>query len=153
MPRQCGVATFTTDICEAVAAEYPKCECIVGAVNDRPEGYDYSTRIRFEIDEKEIDSYRRAADFLNINNVEVVSVQHEFGIYGGPAGAHLLTFLQKVEKPVVTTLHTVLRDPNVEQRLVMEQLNALSARFIVMAERGRDLLETVYKVAPEKIDL
>jgi hypothetical protein len=90
MPRQCGIATFTTDICEAVAAEYPHCECIVGAVNDRPEGYDYSARIRFEIDEKEIDSYRRAADFLNINNVEVVSVQHEFGIYGGPAGSHLL---------------------------------------------------------------
>jgi hypothetical protein len=63
MPRQCGIATFTTDICEAVAAAYPHCECIVGAVNDRPEGYDYSTRIRFEIDEKEIDSYRRAADF------------------------------------------------------------------------------------------
>ena len=95
MPRQCGIATCTTDICEAVAAEYPRCECIVGAVNDRPEGYDYSTRIRFEIDEKEVDSYRRAADFLNINNVEVVSVQHEFGIYGGPAGSHLLTFLRE----------------------------------------------------------
>src|ERR1700745_3300195 len=101
MPRQCGIATFTTDICEAVAAEYPKCECIVGAVNDRPEGYDYSTRIRFEIDEKEIDSYRRPADFLTINNVEVVSVQHEFGIYGGAAGRHFLTFLAGVYMAVV----------------------------------------------------
>src|SRR5246127_912428 len=153
MPRQCGVATFTTDICEAVAAEYPNCKCIVGAVNDRPEGYDYSTRIRFEIDEKEIDSYRRAADFLNINNVEVVSVQHEFGIYGGPAGSHLLAFLRDVHMPVVTTLHTVLREPNEAQRSVMEQLNALSNRFIVMAERGRGLLKDVYGVSPEKIDL
>ncbi len=153
MPRQCGVATFTTDICEAFAAEYPNCECIVGAVNDRPEGYDYSTRIRFEIDEKEIDSYRRAADFLNINNVEVVSVQHEFGIYGGPAGSHLLALLRDVRMPVVTTLHTVLREPNESQRFVMEQLDALSNRFIVMAERGRELLKEVYGVSSEKIDL
>src|SRR4051812_9534321 len=153
MPRQCGIATFTTDICESVAAEYPSCECIVGAVNDRPEGYEYSTRIRFEIDEKEIDSYRRAADFLNINNVEVVSVQHEFGIYGGPAGSHLLAFLRDVHMPVVTTLHTVLREPNEPQRFVMEQLDALSNRFIVMAERGRAILKEVYGVAPEKIDL
>jgi glycosyltransferase involved in cell wall biosynthesis len=153
LPRQCGIATFTTDICEAVAAEYPDCECIVGAVNDRPEGYEYSTRIRFEIDEKEIDSYRRAADFLNINNVEVVSVQHEFGIYGGPAGSHLLAFLRDVRMPVVTTLHTVLGKPNEAQRSVMEQLDALSNRFIVMAERARELLKEVYGVSSEKIDL
>jgi glycosyltransferase involved in cell wall biosynthesis len=153
LPRQCGIATFTTDICEAVAAEYPDCECVVGAVNDRPEGYEYSTRIRFEIDEKEIDSYRRAADFLNINNVEVVSVQHEFGIYGGPAGSHLLAFLRDVHMPVVTTLHTVLGQPNGAQRSVMEQVDALSNRFIVMAERGCELLKEVYGVSSEKIDL
>src|SRR5437773_7860736 len=153
MPRQCGIATFTTDICEAVAGAYPRCECIVGAVNDRPEGYDCLSRIRFEIDEQEIDSYRRAADFLNINNVEVVSVQHEFGIYGGPAGSHLLAFLRDVHMPVVTTLHTVLREPNEPQRFVMGQLDALSNRLIVMAERGRAILKEVYGVAPEKIDL
>ncbi|MEO7934418.1 MAG: glycosyltransferase family 4 protein [Chthoniobacterales bacterium] len=153
MPRQCGIATFTRDICEAVAAKFPKCDCLVGAVNDRPEGYDYPARIRFEIDEKELDSYRRAADFLNINNVEVVSVQHEFGIYGGAAGSHLLAFLRDVHMPVVTTLHTVLREPSLEQRAVMKQIDELSNRFIVMAERGRDLLENVYGVAPGKIDL
>ncbi len=153
MPRQCGIATFTTDICEAVAAEFPKCECLVGAVNDRPEGYDYSARIRFEIDEKDLDSYRRAADFLNINNVEVVSVQHEFGIYGGPAGSHLLGFLRDVRMPVVTTLHTVLREPNDAQRGVMQQLNELSTRFIVMAERGLELLNEIYGVSGDKIDL
>ncbi|PYI49288.1 MAG: glycosyl transferase family 1, partial [Verrucomicrobia bacterium] len=98
-------------------------------------------------------SYRRAADFLNINNVEIVSVQHEFGIYGGPAGSHLLALLRDVQMPVVTTLHTVLREPNESQRFVMEQLNALSNRFIVMAERGRELLKEVYGVSSEKIDL
>jgi glycosyltransferase involved in cell wall biosynthesis len=153
MPRQCGVATFTTDICEAIATEFPACDCIVGAVNDRPEGYDYPQRIRFEIEEKELDSYRRAADFLNINNVEVVSVQHEFGIYGGPAGSHLLAFLRDVHMPVVTTLHTVLRDPSDIQRAVMKQLDELSSRFVVMAQRGREYLETVCSIAPDKIDL
>ncbi len=153
VPRRCGIATFTADICEAVAQEFPETQCIVGSVNDRPEGYAYSERVRFEIAEQELDSYRRAAEFLNINNVEVVSVQHEFGIYGGAAGRHLLTFLQEVQKPVVTTLHTVLSEPNADQREVMEQLDVLSTRFIVMAERGQRMLETVYGIAPDKIDL
>ena len=153
VPRRCGIATFTADICEAIAAEFPKTKCIVGSVNDREEGYDYPARVRFEIEEKEIASYGRAAEFLNINNVEVVSVQHEFGIYGGSAGSHLLELLRGVRMPVVTTLHTVLQDPSSEQRAVMGELDVLSKRFIVMADRGRQLLETVYGVAPEKIDL
>src|ERR1700738_678377 len=153
LPRQCGIATPTADICEAIATEFPECQCIVGAVNDRPEGYQYPSRIRFEIDEKEIDSYRRAADFLNINNAEVVSIQHEFGIYGGSAGSHLLALLRDVHMPVITTLHTVLRDPNPDQRTVMKQLDEFSSRFIVMAERGKAYLEEIYGIAPTKIDV
>ena len=153
IPRRCGIATFTADICEAIAAEFPQADCIVGSVNDRAEGYLYPSRVRFEMAEQEIDSYRRAAEFLNLNNVEVVSVQHEFGIYGGPAGSHLLTFLREVRTPVVTTLHTVLAAPNDDQRSVMKELDTLSERFVVMAERGRMLLETVYSVDPEKIDV
>src|SRR5258708_18289535 len=112
LPRQCGIATFTSDICEAIAAQFPQCECVVGAVNDRPEGYDYPPRIRFEIDEKELDSYRRAADFLNVNNVEMVLVQHEFGIYGGPASSHLPSSFRHVPNPMGTTLLTRLRQTN-----------------------------------------
>ncbi len=153
IPRRCGIATFTADICEAISAEFPKTKCIVGSVNDRKEGYDYPARVRFEIAEKEIASYRRAAEFLNINNVEVVSVQHEFGIYGGPAGSHLLALLRDVRMPVVTTLHTVLQEPNSDQRSVMAELDVLSNRFIVMADRGRHMLESVYGIAPGKIDL
>ena len=153
VPRRCGIATFTADICEAIAEEFPKTKCIVGSVNDRKEGYDYPGRVRFEIEEKEVASYRRAAEFLKINNVEVLSVQHEFGIYGGPAGSHLLELLRGVRMPVVTTLHTVLQDPDSDQRMVMTELDKYSKRFIVMADRGRHLLETVYGIAPEKIDL
>ena len=153
LPRQCGIATFTSDICDAIATEFPRCHCVVGAVNDRPEGYDYPSRIRFEIDEKELDSYRRAADFLNINNVEIILVQHEFGIYGGPSGSYLLALLRDVQMPVITTLHTVLREPSKDQYASMKQLDELSNRFIVMAERGKGLLEEIYGVAPEKIDV
>ena len=152
-PRRCGIATFTSDICEAIAAEFPAASCFAGAMNDRPQGYDYPPRVRFEIDQDDPESYARAAEFLHINNVEVVSVQHEFGIYGGPAGSHLLGFLSQLKKPVVTTLHTVLKAPDTAQREVMEQLDQLSNRFIVMAERGRSLLAEVYGVAPGKIDL
>lgn len=153
VPRRCGIATFTADLCESIAAEFPAAKCMVGSVNDRGEGYDYPDRVRFELAEQEVESYRRAADFLNLNNVEVVSVQHEFGIYGGPAGSHLLEFLREVRMPVVTTLHTVLQEPSADQRAVMKQIAALSSRLIVMAERGQRMLESVYGVAPEKIDL
>jgi glycosyltransferase involved in cell wall biosynthesis len=152
-PRRCGIATFTADICEAIAEEFPDASCFAGAVNDRPEGYDYPARVRFEIDQDDPESYTRAAEFLHINNVEVVSVQHEFGIYGGPAGSHLLGFLSQLKKPVVTTLHTVLKAPNAAQREVMDRLNELSERFVVMAERGQRLLVEVYGVDPGKIDL
>lgn len=153
VPRRCGIATFTADICEAVAAAFPGTRCVVGSVNDRPEGYDYPERVKFEFEEGEIESYRRAAEFLKINNVEIVCVQHEFGIFGGPAGRYLLEFLREVRIPVVTTLHTVLSEPNEDQRYVMEQLDLLSNRFIVMAERGQRMLESIYRIDPAKIDL
>ncbi len=152
VPRQCGIATFTSDLCEAIVTEFPSVQCFVGAVNDRDGGYDYPDRVRFEINEKEIDSYHRAADFLNINNVDLVSVQHEFGIFGGPAGSHLLALLSDLNMPVVTTLHTILKEPSDQQRRVMLQLAQLSDRFIVMAQKGADFLREVYGVPAEKID-
>ncbi len=128
-------------------------DCLVVAVNDRAEGYDYPERVRFEIDERDLQSYQRAAEYLNISQVDVVCVQHEFGIYGGKSGSHLLTLLRGLRMPVVTTLHTVLRSPNREQREVMEQLVEVSARLVVMTEMGRDLLREVYGVAAEKVAL
>ncbi len=153
LPRRCGIATFTADICEAVAAEFPGASCIAGAVNDRPEGYDYPSIVAFEIEQHDPGSYARAAEFLHINNVEVVSVQHEFGIYGGPAGSHLLVFLEALERPAVVTFHTVLQSPDVDQRRVVERLSQLAERFVVMAERGRDLLAGVYGIDPDRIDV
>ena len=152
-PRRCGIATFTHDLCEAVANASPTAECIAGAVNDKVEGYKYPPRVRFEILEKDLDSYRRAADFLNFNKTEILCVQHEFGIYGGPAGSHLLALLREVRMPVVTTLHTLLQEPNPAQRKVMQELIQRSERLVVMAHRGSEILRDTYGVTDSKIDV
>ena len=153
LPRQCGIATFTTDLCEAVASEYRGTTCIALPVNDTDEGYDYPARVRFELIEKDVDSYLRAADFLNINNVDMVSLQFEYGIFGGRTGSHILALLRELRMPIVTTLHTILREPGPDQRRVMEATAALSDRLVVMSERGAEFLQEIYQVAPEKIDV
>ncbi len=153
LPRQCGIATFTTDLQTALASRFPETECLVVAVNDREEGYDYPEAVKFEIEERNLDDYRRAAEYLNLSAVDLVCVQHEFGIYGGVAGSHLLTLLREVRMPVVTTLHTILREPNREQREVMEQIVQESARVVVMTQKGADLLREVYGVPAEKVAL
>lgn len=153
LPRLCGIATFTHDLCEAVAVAAPASQCFAGAVNDRIEVYHYPSRVRFELDEKDLDSYRRAADFLNFNNADVLCVQHEFGIYGGSAGSHLLALLKEVRMPVVTTLHTVLREPNPAQQKVMEELIRRSDRLVVMARKGAEILRETYGVPDTKVDL
>ncbi len=151
-PRQCGIATFTTDLCEAIATQYGQTTCIALPVNDVETGYAYPTRVRFELAEKDIDSYRRAADFLNINNVDLVCLQHEYGIYGGQAGSHVLAILRELRMPIVTTLHTILNSPTPSELRVLEEIAALSDRLVVMSSRGVEFLQEVYGVPPEKID-
>ena len=153
LPRKCGIATFTSDLLAAVAAAYPQSQCLAVSVNDIPGGYDYPEVVRFEIEEQDLSSYLRAADFLNISNVDIVCLQHEFGIFGGPAGGHILAFLRDLRMPVVTTLHTVLRQPRTDQRRVMQELISLSTRVVVMAERGRQMLQDIYDAPSTKIDL
>src|SRR2546427_6931235 len=153
LPRQCGIATFTTDLCEAIAAEHSDTTCIAVPVNDIEGGYAYPARVRFELTEKDIESYRRAADFLNINSVDLVCLQFEYGIFGGRAGSHILALLRELRMPIVTTLHTILREPDPDQRSVLEEVAALSDRVVVMSKRGAEFLQEVYHVLPEKIDL
>ena len=153
LPRKCGIATFTSDLLTSVAAAHPQSQCLAVAVNDTKGGYEYPEAVRFEIEEQDLPSYLRAADFLNISNVDIVCLQHEFGIFGGPAGGHILALLRDLRMPIVTTLHTVLRQPKIEQRRVMQELISLSTRLVVMAERGRQMLQEVYQAPPSKIDL
>jgi len=153
LPRQCGIATFTTDLCEAVAAAADDVECFAVPVNDRPEGYAYPSRVRFELAENQLASYRHAADFLNINAVDVVCLQHEYGIFGGLAGSYILALLRELRMPLVTTLHTILRKPEPNQRRVLMEIAELSDRLVVMSQTGSEILQEIYGVPEEKIDL
>ncbi len=152
LPRQCGIATFSHDLCTSVARRYPAVDCFVVPVNDREEGYDYPPEVRFELGQDDPESYRRAAEFLNFSNADVVCLQHEFGIFGGPAGSSILNLLDGLRMPVVTTLHTVLSEPDADQRRVFTEIVERSARVVVMTERSRTLLLDVFGVNPSKVD-
>jgi glycosyltransferase involved in cell wall biosynthesis len=153
LPRRCGIATFTTDLCDAIHGEYGATELLALPVNDTEEGYTYPARVRFELSEDNLASYRQAADFLNFSNIDLVCLQHEYGIFGGRAGAHILELLRRLRMPLATTLHTVLRDPNPDQRAVMTEIAALSDRMIVMSQHSAEILQEVFQVPTDKIDL
>jgi glycosyltransferase involved in cell wall biosynthesis len=153
LPRQCGIATFTTDLCAALATEYGSERLFAIPVNDPGSGYEYPEQVRLELEQEDIASYERAAEFLNFNGNDLVCLQHEYGIYGGVAGRHILTLLRKLKMPVVTTLHTVLRNPDANQRAVLEEIARLSDRVVVMSEQAAQFLLEVYKVPNEKIDI
>ena len=153
LPRQCGIATFTSDLSDAIAVEVPELDCFVLAMNDGGRHHAYPARVRFEIAESDVASYQRAADFLNVNAVDVVCVQHEYGIFGGKAGRHVLETLRELRMPIVTTLHTILREPTPGQRGAMDEITRLSERLVVMSAHGAVLLRDVYGVSEDKIDL
>ena len=151
LPRQCGIATFTTDFCEALAAKAPEANIFAIPVNDTEEGYAYPSRVRFELDESDVESYRRAADFINLNGVDLVVLQHEYGIFGGIAGSHILALLRELHMPIVTVLHTVLREPDRAQRKVLTEISRLSDRLVVMSEHAIQFLTEIYEIPQEKI--
>src|ERR1051325_8910539 len=153
LPRKCGIATFTADLCDALAAEFGDSICFAMPVNDTEDGYAYPPRVRFELVEDDANSYRRAADFLNLNNVDLVCLQHEYGIFGGASGDYILELLRPLRMPVVTTLHTTLQTPTPKQRRVLQEVAQLSDRVIAMAQRGAEFLRNVYSVPDAKIDL
>ena len=153
LPRRCGIATFTTDLQQAVARSQPDIETAIVAMNDRGQSYAYPPIVRVQIRDEKLDDYARAAEVLNAGQFDVVSLQHEFGIFGGEAGAHVLTLLSRLNPPIVTTLHTVIAEPRVMQRRVLSEVIALSSKVIVMAEKGRALLRSVYEVPADYMEI
>jgi glycosyltransferase involved in cell wall biosynthesis len=153
LPRRCGIATFTHDLHRAVAADRPGLETGVVVMTDAGHAYDYPAVVRRQINDDAIGEYVEAAEFLNNENFDVVCLQHEYGIFGGEAGSHIIELLSRLKMPVVTTLHTVLADPTPAQHDVMRQIIDASAKLIVMAEKGRELLHSVYDVPARKIEV
>ena len=150
-PRRCGIATFTADVREALTNAFPDMVCDVVAMTEEGEHYEYPEEVRFTIRQNEPMDYLEAARRINASSPDVVCVQHEFGIFGGSAGEHLIKLLDALTCPVVSALHTVLEKPNGDQRRVFDRLIARSSSLIVMAERGRDMLERVWRVPAAKI--
>jgi glycosyltransferase involved in cell wall biosynthesis len=153
LPRRCGIATFTTDLERAISNSRPDLEVSIVAMNDHGQAYDYPASVALQIKDDAVEDYVRAAAFLNAGRFDVVCLQHEFGIFGGEAGAHILELLSRLSMPVITTLHTVLAKPNAAQRVVMERIVEASSKIIVMAYKGRDMLRSVYRVADDKIEV
>lgn len=150
-PRMCGIATFTQDVREALVAARLGLVADVYAMDEPGSLHAYPAQVVGQIGQNDLADYRAAARRINESGAQVVNVQHEYGIFGGPAGAHLLQLLERVDLPVVVTLHTVLQNPNAEQRAVIEGLARRASRLIVMAEKGRHMLEQVHGIAPAKI--
>lgn len=152
VPRQCGIATFTADLARALSEADPSLKIDAIALSDKP-GYSYPESVVYEIDERSANSYGPAAEYINRSGYDVLSVQHEYGIFGGDSGCYLMSLVREAKMPIVTTLHTVLRDPNDTQRAVMDELLQLSERVVVMTRRAIDLLVEVHGISPEKVDL
>lgn len=151
VPRQCGIATFTNDLQQALSAADPTVAAMTIAMTDDKNVYAYPDQVPLEIHHGDPASYKVAADFLNVADTEIVSLQHEFGIFGGEAGEHILGLVRGLTASLVTTLHTVLASPNPAQRRVMDELIGSSARLVVMADKGRDILQDVYGVSADQI--
>jgi glycosyltransferase involved in cell wall biosynthesis len=153
LPRRCGIATFTTNLQQAISTSCADMETAIAAMTDHGHAYDYPSVVRLQVNDARIEDYVHAADVLNASQFDVVSLQHEFGIFGGEAGAHIMALLSRLNMPIVTTLHTVLSDPTPAQRGVLDRIVEASSRVVVMAEKGRELLRSVYRAPAEKIEV
>ncbi len=152
LPRQCGIATFTTDLCEALKREL-KTDESVGAIamDDTVDGYQYPSTVKFQIQASSQSDYLRAAEFINVSDFDAVILQHEYGIFGGKFGAHIIHLLKALRMPIITTLHTVLDEPSEEQRAILLELANYSSRLVVMSAKAIGILKTVYDIPEEKI--
>ncbi len=151
LPRICGIATFTTDLLNSIKEVTPQTDCWAIALNDNPEGYEYSNQVRFEINQNQLSDYKLASEFLNMNRVDLICLQHEYGIFGGPSGSNIIGLLSNLKMPVITTLHTVLSKPTQDQKDVLIKIANISDKLIVMSQKAIEILKKVYNIPKNKI--
>ncbi|WP_405283026.1 glycosyltransferase family 4 protein [Gaopeijia maritima] len=152
-PRRCGIGTFTRDLAEAVAGRRDGSSYQILATTDAAGPYEYPDAVRFQLRQGEKQDYIRAADHVNFSDTRLVSVQHEFGIYGGDDGSHVLAFLSRLDKPVVATLHTVLREPSASQRSLVRAMAERCDGIVVMNALAADVLEESHGVSRSAIEV
>lgn len=150
VPRRCGIATFSNDLADAIIKTDPeKYSVKISALNDMSDGYRYPAEVNFEIHDKRINDYKEAANYLNLSDCDVINIQHEFGIFGGEAGSNILCLTDKLNKPIVTSLHTILEKPSEEESKVLNEIFKKSAFLVVQSKRSIEILKN-YKNFPEQ---
>lgn len=150
-PRLCGIATFTRDLSQAVAAANQNIETAIVAITAKSDPHAYPDCVRFEIRQSVRDDYAAAADFVNYSDIRLVSIQHEYGIFGGDDGSYILDFLARIRVPSIATLHTVLKTPSPLQRTIVQEMAQRCGRVVVMSHIGVRLLEESYGISADKI--
>ncbi len=153
VPKECGIATFTSDLLNSVSGENNDVHCEVIALSDPSETYNYPEEVVFQIQKEKLEDYYLAADYINQSDADIVCLQHEFGLFGGNAGDYIFALLSGINKPVITTMHTVIREPELEYRVSTEKLIRYSEKLVVMSQTAVDMLKDVYKAPEDKIEI
>src|ERR1700749_924250 len=159
-PRECGIATFNCNLMSAVNANFPERRSplnggFVVALNDSEDmqEYEYPEEVKYVIRQNHQKDYIRAANYINTSNADVCIMEHEFGIYGGESGIYILPLINRLEKPLISILHTILRDPSYVQRIIIREIAEQSSKIIVMSQRAVEFLTTIYDIPADKIQI
>jgi len=159
-PRECGIATFNQNLMRAINANFPKRNALseggfVVALNDSEDihEYEYPEEVKYIIRQNHQKDYIRAANYINTSNVDACIMEHEFGIYGGESGIYILPLINRLEKPLISILHTVLKDPSYVQRIIIREIAEQSSKIIVMSKRAVEFLTTIYDIPADKIQI
>ena len=150
-PQECGIATFTRDLATAIAKYTPFSEPFVIAVGEGADIEQFPKIVKYQITKSDLQSYSHAAELINDSPVRGVSLQHEYGIYGGPDGEYVLSFLKKLQKPAIATLHTVLFSPSPNQKRIVRELGRMCEALVVMVKMGKEMLVNNYGIPPHKV--
>ena len=154
VPKECGIATFTSDLLNSVSVGNHDIHCEVIALIDPSENYNYSEEVVFQIERDKLEDYYRAADFINHSDADVICLQHEFGLFGGDAGDYIFTLLSGISKPIITTMHTVILEPELDEyRVSTEKLARYSDKLVVMSQTAVNILKDSYGVSKDKIQV
>jgi len=158
-PRECGIATFNQNLMAAISSNFPDTDVLqsgyVVAVNDSDslQEYEYAKEVKYIIRQNHQKDYIRAANYINTSDANACIIEHEFGIYGGESGIYILPLLKRLEKPLISILHTILKDPSYVQKVIIREIAEQSSKVIVMSNRAVEFLTTIYDVPAEKIQL
>jgi glycosyltransferase involved in cell wall biosynthesis len=159
-PRECGIATFNQNLMRAIGANYPERQSLlqggfVVALNDSEniQEYEFPEEVKYVIRQNHQKDYIRAANYINTSIADVCIMEHEFGIYGGESGIYILPLLNRLEKPLISILHTILKDPSYVQRIIIREIAEQSSKIIVMSQRALEFLTSIYEVPADKIQV